>query len=247
MSSKFTSENLQNVFSFPFKDERWKSKFAVGGLIGFTSIFIIPGFFISGYMYEIMKQVIVDKAEASLPEWDNSGEYFKNGLKMAGVGFVYSFPTLLLMLPYFLNFLFLPFAENMSEELASAVFMAIPITMMLMFLGSLIGMVTSFFSIAAMGHMIAKDEFQAAFRIREWWPIFRKNIGGYLLAYVILLGVSWIVGFVLQIMAMTIILCVVLPFIWIAFYFYIGVVSSVFFAEAYNEGVQKMADAKAEL
>ncbi len=247
MNSRFTSENLQNIFTFPFKDEKWKSKFTVGGFIFFVSIFIIPAFFISGYMYEIMKGIIVDKAEPSLPEWDDIGEYFKNGLKIAGVGFVYSLPTLLLTLPYFLNFLFLPFAESMSEEYASAAFVAMPITMILMMLGSLLGMVTSFFSIVAMGHMIAEDEFQAAFRIREWWPIFRKNIGGYLLAYVILLGVSWVTAFISQILMMTIILCIVLPFIMVAFYFYLGVVSSVLFAETYNEGVEKLADAKVDL
>jgi len=68
-----------------------------------------------------------------------------------------------------------------------------------------------------------------------------------LLAYIILLGVSWVVSFVLQILMMTIILCVVLPFIWVVFYFYLGIVSSVLFAEAYNEGVQKLADAETDL
>ena len=247
MSSKFTSENLQNIFTFPFEDEKWKSKFAVGGLIAFASIFIIPIFLISGYMYEIMRRIIVEKAELSLPEWSESGEYFKNGLKMAGVGLVYSLPTILLMMPYFLSIPFFVFAESVSEEFISAFSIAMPITMVLMLLGSLIGMINSFFSIAAMGHMIAEDDFQAAFRIREWWPIFSKNIGGYLLAYIILLGVSWVVSFVLQILMMTIILCVVLPFIWVVFYFYLGIVSSVLFAEAYNEGVQKLADAETDL
>ncbi|MCP4142943.1 MAG: DUF4013 domain-containing protein [Chloroflexi bacterium] len=247
MSSKFTSENLQNIFGFPFKDEKWKPKFAVGAFIAIASIFIIPGFFLGGYFHEIMRRIIVEKAKPSLPEWDDAGKYFKNGLKMAGVGFVYSLPSLLLTMPYILIFLFIPFLESMSNEYISALSTAMPISLVLMLLGSLIGMVTSFLSIVALGHMVAKDEFSAAFRICEWWPIFWKNIGGYLLAFVILMGLSWLSSFIFQFLAMTIILCVVLPFIMIVFYFYLGVVSSVLFAETYNEGVQKMADAKAEL
>ncbi len=247
MTSKFTSENLQNVFTFPFKDDKWKSKFAVGGLLIFLSFLIFPIFFFGGYIYEIMRRIIVEKSEPSLPTWDDMGNYFQNGFKAWAVNLIFSSPSLLLMLPYFLNFMFLPFAEEMPEKFSALAMTVFPITFILMMLGSLLSLVLSFLSITAIGHMVAKGEFSAAFRFREWWPILRKNLGGFLLAFIVIMGTTWVATFVFQILMMTIILCIVVPFIMMAFYMYLGIISGVLFAQAYNEGVQKLADAETDL
>ena len=38
---------------------------------------------------------------------------------------------------------------------------------------------------AAEMHAMDKSEFAAGFRIREWWPIFRANLGGFIAAFAI--------------------------------------------------------------
>jgi hypothetical protein len=245
MSSTFTSENLQKIIVFPFRDEKWKSKFAVGGLFIFASIFIIPMFFIGGYIHEIMRRIIVDKREPSLPLWDDIGNYLQNGFKMWAVNFLFSSPAILLMLPYFIYFMSFPFMAEISEEAGIVAALGFPITMGLMMLGSLVSLVLSFLSITAISHMVAKGEFSAAFQIREWWPILRKNFGGYLLAFVVIMGTSWLAMFVLQILMFTIIFCFVFPFALAAFYIYFGAVAGALFAQAYNEGVEKLALAEA--
>lgn len=241
MSSTFTSENLQKTFKFPFKDEKWKSKFLVGGLLVFASILVFPAFFVAGYVHEIMRRIIVDKSEPSLPEWDDMGTYFKNGFKVWSVNLIFSSPAILLMVPYFVYFLSLPFLMDASGEINTISAMGFPITLGLLMLGSLLSMVLSFFSITAIGHMAAKGEFSAAFRIREWWPIFRENFGGFFLAFIIIMGASWLAMFVFQILMITIIFCFIFPFAIAAFYVYFGAIAGAFFAQAYNEGVEKVA------
>ena len=241
MTTRFTSQNLQTIFKFPFQDEKWKSKLAVFAAIGLVSILIVPGFFIGGYIYEIMRRIIVKKEEPSLPEWDDLGGYFRNGLKMFGVGFIYGLPALITLIPYFVIVLPMIAMEPIPSEYEPLFLIGMTVSMGLMMVGSLIGIVTQMFSLAAIGYMIEKGEFQAAFRIREWWPIFRKNIGGFILAYVILMGCGWIIGFAIQFIMLTIILCVLVPFLWAAVYAYLGVIGGVLFAQAYNDGVDKLS------
>lgn len=242
MASRYTSQNLQEICKFPFRDEKWKSKFAILGFISIVSILIIPGFFFWGYIYEIMRRVIVDKDEIpTLPDWDDLGIYFKNGFRMFGVLAIYTLPTLLLMIPYFVTFLPMMFSDPAPSDYEQTFLITMPITFGLMMIGTVIGFVMQLLSIVAIGHMIAKDEFRAAFRIREWWPIFRKNIGGYLLAYILFIGASYVIGFAIQMLIVTIILCMVVPVLWIAIYNYLGVIGSVLFAQAYNDGVEKSA------
>ena len=67
MSQSFTTQDLQDVFTFPFQDSRWKEKILVGSLFAFLSILLsptiilplIPGFFLYGYFARVLRTVIV--------------------------------------------------------------------------------------------------------------------------------------------------------------------------------------------
>ena len=242
MSSTVTSENLQTIFTFPFKDQSWKSKFTIGSLLYMIGIFILPGFFVGGYSYEVMRQIIVDDRDPSMPEWDDFGEYFQNGFKLFGVGFLYGSPTLMLMLPYLVLILFFPFfiTGAIPDEYIDMLFVAFPVTLGLMIIGSLVGFVFGMFGVVAKGHMVATGEFAAAFRFREWWPILRNNLGGFLLAYLVLMALSWVITFAVQLLMATLILCIVVPFLMAAVCFYLGLVSNALFAKAYADGVKKL-------
>jgi len=240
MATRFTTQNLQAVFKFPFQDAKWKSKFAILALLSIASILIVPGFFIGGYVYETMRRIIVDKVEApTLPDWDDMGTYFKNGLRIFGVGLIYSTPTWILLILYFAILAPLMILNSDSTRYETGLMLAVPLMTGLMFLGYAIGFVMQFLSIAAMSHMIAKDEFRAAFRVREWWPILRVNIGGYLLTFILIFGASYAITLAIQILVFTIILCITVPFLMLAIYPYLLVISSALFAQAYNDGVER--------
>ena len=64
-------------FTFVFEDEKWISKFAVGVLITLVPIL---NFATYGYVIQLLKNVR-DGEEKPLPEWDDFGKFFVDGLK----------------------------------------------------------------------------------------------------------------------------------------------------------------------
>jgi len=70
-------------------------KVLLGGLFMLASSFIIGFFFLGGYLARLVRNVIAGVAHP-LPEWDDLGEYFSEGLRLFCVGLVYSLPVMAL-------------------------------------------------------------------------------------------------------------------------------------------------------
>lgn len=250
MTRKFTTTSLQDLFSFPFKDPDWKNKFLIGSLISLAGyiIPIIPFLIVYGYGAEIMRRITVRHEAPSLPEWDDWSKYLIDGLRLFGLGFVYMLPVILLFVGGYALMLAGIFIPGLAAETAGADSDAVGA---LMGLGSIAGTVgfialfgvgmvltlgLSFLLPAAANHLIAKDEFAAGFRFKEWWPIFRANIAGFLISYLILMAVGMVLGFAVQIVYLTIICCCLVPFLSAPITMYIVTVGSAMLAQAYQEG-----------
>ena len=251
MSQSFSSEDLKQLFAFPFQDPRWQNKFLIGSLVVFAGFIIplIPFFFVYGYMAQIMRRIIVEKGEPFLPEWDNWGKLFVDGLKLLGAILIYSIPIIGLFFAGYILFFFTialsaAAAEGSGDPSSPLVAMA-PMAGSLFFclffaVIMLLSLAIGLLSPAIMGHVVATDEFSAAFRVREWWSIFRANIGGFLMAYVIVLAISVAFSFGISLLYLTLILCCLLPFIMAPATFYMLAIYGVVFGEAYREGARNL-------
>ncbi|NJN99342.1 MAG: DUF4013 domain-containing protein [Anaerolineales bacterium] len=95
-----TTDNLQALAKFPFTDPRWKNKFLIGSLLHLAgyAIPLIPLIFVYGYCAQIMRQIIVEKRDPYMPEWEDWGKFLQDGLKLTGVGLIYSLPCLWLVI-----------------------------------------------------------------------------------------------------------------------------------------------------
>jgi len=133
-------------------------------------------------------RVINGDGELYLPEWDDWGGLFVDGAKIVGISFVSALPLIIIVFAgqgLLMAASIVPalVAETAGGEAASvlamvssllgigggfAVFGATIVLSLAM--GILVPVIT--------GHVIATGEFAAAFRVREWWPIFRANVGG---------------------------------------------------------------------
>ncbi len=236
-----TTESIKSILTFPFEDEKWKTKLLLGTLLSFAGVVIFPYWYVLGYFYEIMRQIIVDRESPSLPEWDNWEQLLKNGFRIFGVSFIYSFPSLLFIVVPQIAMLFVaPMSESGGPEEAYFSLVSMPILMGSMGIGMTLALISTFFMTVAVGHMVAKDEFAAAFRVKEWWPILRKNIVGYILSIVLVTGVYWLVSFASQLLILTIVLCVVYPLALTFATIYVCIIGAVLFAQAYVEGVQDL-------
>ena len=84
------------LFRFPLDDPRWKNKAVIGGLLVLLGSFIYPLFLpVYGYAVRIMRQTIEGR-QASLPEWDDWGELWLDGLRYFAVILGYLLPVFII-------------------------------------------------------------------------------------------------------------------------------------------------------
>jgi hypothetical protein len=88
--------------------------------------------------------------------------------------------------------------------------------------------------------MIAKDNFSAAFRIGEWWPIFKSNLSGYLLALAVALGLFSMMYMLAMFLYASVILCFLLPFAFSFLVFIAGAINFSLYAVAYRDSIKKL-------
>lgn len=83
-------------FSFVFEDPDWVKKILIGGLMYLASFLIVGIFFVLGYLAKLIRNV-VDGVARPLPDWDDLGGYFADGLKLFAVGLLYMLPAIAIM------------------------------------------------------------------------------------------------------------------------------------------------------
>ena len=231
------TEKLQEAFTYPFKDPRWKYKFLIGGVIGLLNLLIIPALFLTGYAYRIMKRVIVDQQPLAMPEWDDWGKLFLDGLRLWGVSFIYSLPIYGIFLVSLLSFLVPAIWSTENSGAETWIPVGAVIYMLGIGLSMLFALPVQIILPAAVSHMVARDRFMAAFQIKEWWPILKANWGGFLISAIAPFVISMILGFASQLLMMTIVLSCLLPFVMAGASVYNILVAYGLYAQAYVDAV----------
>lgn len=84
---------IERSFRYQFEDAHWVSKLALGALISLVPILNLA---IVGYMVGIIRNV-ANHASEPLPNWDDLGEKFRDGLILTAAGLVYVIPVLVLV------------------------------------------------------------------------------------------------------------------------------------------------------
>jgi hypothetical protein len=112
-------------------------------------------------------------------------------------------------------------------------------------LGMLLSLTMWAFIPPMLSHVVATDSFKAAFHFKDWLKILRVNLGGFVITMILLGGLYMLMIFALQILYMTIVLCIVVPFLMIFITAYLVIIAGVLFAQAYREGIEKLDAQKA--
>ena len=122
--------DVGKAFSLLFADRRWLEKWLFGALLHIAAVLIIGIPFLLGYFLEVTRRAIKEET-FELPEWQEWGIYFGQGLVFFIILLVYLLPVILLQiisgclaLPYLLLFYFifpvLTFRFAESGDFASA-------------------------------------------------------------------------------------------------------------------------------
>lgn len=94
--------DIGKAFTFVMEDRKWVAKLAIGGGLILAGIITIVGWLFTflvvfGYL-ALMTRNVINGNPQPLPEWENWGELWIEGVKMFVVGLVYSLPVILLRL-----------------------------------------------------------------------------------------------------------------------------------------------------
>ncbi|MCI0329872.1 MAG: DUF4013 domain-containing protein [candidate division Zixibacteria bacterium] len=122
--------DVGKAFSLLFADRRWLEKWLLGSLLHIAAVLIIGIPFLLGYLLEVTRRAVKEET-FELPEWQEWGVYFGQGLVFFIILLVYLLPALFfsfvsgcLSLPYLLLFYFifpvLAFRFALTGDFASA-------------------------------------------------------------------------------------------------------------------------------
>lgn len=87
--------DIGRSFTFMFQDKNWVVKILVGGLVVLLSILLIPIPLMLGYQLRVIRNTS-QGADVPLPEWDDLGSYFSDGIQLIVGGIIYYSPVILL-------------------------------------------------------------------------------------------------------------------------------------------------------
>jgi hypothetical protein len=196
-----------------------------------------------GYSVKIMRQIIDERKSPSMPDWQGIdwSETFLDGVKLYGVQLVYTLPLFLFIGAGVVSMMLGSFSiAALSDESTRAfapvggIFFIIGITLFMLF--SLISLPYGIIISAVGPHVATKRSFAAGFEFKEWWQIFRKAIGQFLLAYAMTMAVSFVFIVIMQIAMITLVLMCIVPFIMIPFSAYFMLMTNALYAQAYLAG-----------
>jgi hypothetical protein len=181
------------AFTFVTEDKNWVTKLIIGAVISFFSFLIVPIFFLLGYMIAVTRQVLNHK-DLPLPEWDNWGELFKDGIIVWVAQLVYTLPFWLLACIGGMATVGFGFISGDAPDLASAGILATY---------GLIGCLMIIFAIAlffitpaVIIQYVRHNEFAACFRFGEVLGIARANIVPILVSALALFAVVFVLSLI---------------------------------------------------
>ena len=239
--------DLNQLLVFPIQDNEARKHFLVGCLIYLAGFFIpiLPWLVTLGYSAIIIRQVLNGEKPHMVP-WDNWEQLFKDGARLFGISLVYSLPLFVLMIFFFLSFFAFPLLlgfmqsdNNQGLGIVWVIFILIGtgLSVLVVTLSLALGLIIP----AAEIHAVAKDDFMSGFNVKEWWPIFRQNWVGFVVAMAILYALLTALTFAMQFMIFTVVLLCLLPLLMPVISMYYAIIQFAIFAQTYKEGKDKLS------
>jgi hypothetical protein len=173
------SFDFVKCFTYVFEDPRWLNKILIGGL-WYLAMFVLIGIpFVLGYFARVIRNVIAEVPNP-LPEWDDLGEFFSEGLRLFVAGLVYALPMIVIFIGLYLPGIIASASDSESARNLGGGFMACGACVAIP-----LSLAVAFFAPAAMLRVITSGRIGAAFEFGRIWAFIRGNFINYLLAIVV--------------------------------------------------------------
>lgn len=235
---------LPQILTFPFKGDGWFGKLAIAALIMVAGgiIPVLPGIILLGYFYEMVRRIIVDGEDASLPKWEDWGGFLANGFKWFASTLVITLPFVLIFLVTSVLYVVpVMFINEGAGDFMGGYFAFLFILQFVTIFASMIFMVfMGVFAPVYMTHIVAKGEFKSMFQIKQWWKIFTKGFWEFLVSFLLMYGLGMIIYFIFFILLYSVVCCCLAPFAIGFGTVYLMAVYFALVASAYRDGRDKM-------
>ena len=254
MASSVSLDEVKKAVFFPFRGEKWGIKMLIGSALTFASFIvpIVPVLPVFGYFGKIMKGIIVQEEDPHMPAWNDWGSLFLEGIKLLGAVIIYMLPALILTIGGYAMFMLLDLSLGFSAASMAQSSNPFPVAMIASIIGMVVGMAVMLLGIAvavvtviilppALGNMLARGKFEAVFHFREWWPVLKANLSGFILAVILAMGLFYLLYMLAIVLYATIVLCFLVPFVLAAILFISGATGFSVYAVAYRDGLRKLA------
>ena len=234
--------NWQETLLFPVRDAEARKQFLIACLVTLAGFIIplLPTILLMGYGVKIMRQVLQERKNPSMPEWQGSdwSAMLMDGLRVFGLQIILMLPLFIIMGCGFFFMIsgsigFAALADQSTQAFApvGGLFFFLGIGMMMLF--TLLSIPYGVIISAAIPHAVANNSFEAGFKFKDWFPIFRKGLGNFILSYVFVMVVSFVFMFAIQFAMITIILMCIVPFLMIPYSTYVTLIANTVYSQAY--------------
>jgi hypothetical protein len=183
--------DIGSSFTYMFQDKDWIKKILIGGVVGFIPI---VNFAAIGYMVQIIRNVR-DGQTLPLPEWDEFGKYFVDGLWIFLIFLVWAIPIIVVACLSGIG----TAAVGDSGDLQGAYGVVSACFSCLMVLW---GFVIAAASPAIMIRFAESGQFSAGFQFGEIFSFISANLGNYIIVIILV----WVAGLIAS---LGVILCVI--------------------------------------
>jgi hypothetical protein len=181
--------DIAKAFTYMLEDENWVTKLGIGAVLTFFSWLLLPIPLLVGYSVAVLRNVR-DGYERPLPEWDDWGKLFMDGLFIMIAQFVYTLPLLLLLCVITVGMVASAGMAELSEEMAVASFLATFGLSACFFLLWYVAFI--FISPAIMIQYGRTGQLGSCFRFGEVIAIVRRNMADILIIFMIVLVITFV-------------------------------------------------------
>ncbi|MBN1573023.1 MAG: DUF4013 domain-containing protein [Deltaproteobacteria bacterium] len=191
--------DVKRALTYSFKDDNWIVKIIIGAIP-----FINP-FFSLGYAFQVFKQALDNKAELTMPEWDDWGGYFKSSIMIILIYFVYMLiPLVLYAIGALVGFGGAWLMGTGSEGASgTGVTIAMILGGLIYFVGVVFAVILGLMIPMALANYAKNGErFGAIFQLGVIIKNIFSIIGDYLLTFLVIIGIVIVVGLAMMIVAL---------------------------------------------
>lgn len=179
-------------FTFVFEDPNWLRKILMGGLFTLACVFLVGIPIILGYYARTTRNILAGQ-QLPLPEWDDIGGFFSEGLRLFGVSLVWTLPVIVLWILVAIPAgLMTAVDSDAARSVGGAAFglvycIQIPL-----------GLIIRFVVPVALVRTVAEDSFSAGIQFGRVFSMIKANFVNFLLAFLIafIAGIAGAVGLI---------------------------------------------------